>query len=590
MSKLRWVALAALLLVAAAGWLGYRGIQAKNNLDTARMQLTKAKDALADRDIPAADAAITKAGQATRQARAQTSDPVWWLAGSVPYLGNTIMTSHGVAVGADDTALRVLPDALAAARLLDPYRLRKPGGVVDVALVRQAAPLLTRSAQRSEQVRRKVRGLPTSLLVGTVARARADLATKADDLAKALDAAAKATDIAPALLGADKPRRFFVLLQQTGESRGTGGIPGGYAILHAVNGKILVEEQGSNAGLRGRNITPPPGLPADFVQRYGQLGTFALWPNVNLSPDLPVVARLVAARWRAQGGAPIDGVVTMDAIALADLLRGSPPVDVGGGRTVTPAGLPRYLAIDQYVGVVERESNAARKEHLSHIASVAIRRIVHGEGDATEMLRGVVDAVQSGHLRMASDDPKIGPTLHRVGVDGALPAGNAPLAYPVVFKTTGGKLDTFLDRKIEYVAGSCSGRTRSSTITLTLRSTPPPDLPPYVTIRNINGKQLSSRTNELAVEIYATRGAKLTAATLDDMPLGTDAGANGPHLEAATEAGIPLWTTFVELPPGQNRRITLQLTEPTAEGGARVPEQPLARPLHRTIAVAPCKG
>jgi hypothetical protein len=189
---------------------------------------------------------------------------------------------------------------------------------------------------------------------------------------------------------------------------------------------------------------------------------------------------------------------------------------------------------------------------------------------------------------MASDDPQLQSTLRRAGVDGALPQGNAPIAYPVVFNTTGGKLDTVLDRKISYEAGSCKGKTRSSTITLTLRSSPPSDLPPYVTIRNINGKKLSSRTNELAVEIYATRGAKLTSATLDGKPLQTNAAASGPYLEAATEAGIPLWTTFLELPPGQDRVITLHLTEPTAAGRARIPEQPLARPLHRISRVTPC--
>ena len=588
MSRVRWVALALLVLAAMAAWIGFRGIAAKHHLDAARTQLTAAKDALADRDIEAADAAITKAGKETEQARSLTGDPIWWIAGAVPWLGNNVKTSRGVAVGADDTARHVLPDALEAARLLDPARLRKRGGVVDVALVRQAAPLLATSSQRSEQVRRRVHRLPSSLLVGTVANARDDLATKSDELAQALDAAATATKIAPALLGADRPRRFFVLLQQTGESRGTGGIPGGYAILHAADGKITVEKQGSNADLRGNALTPPRSVPADFVKRYDALGGFSIWPNVNLSPDLPVVARLVAARWLAQGGAPVDGVVTMDAIALTDLLRGSAPIDVGQGKTVAPAELADFLSIGQYVGVVEGGANDARKERLSQIASVAVRRLVRGEGSATDILRGVVDAVRSGHVRMASDDPALQPTLHRSGVDGALPTGNAPVAYPVVFNTTGGKLDTFLDRSIRYEAGDCDGDTRKSTITLTLRSSPPQGLPPYVTIRQVNGVHKASLTNELAVQIYATRGAKLDSATLDGKPLPAEYRADAPYLDPGSEAGLPLWMTFLELPPGQDRVITLHLTEPTAAGAPRVPEQPLARPLRRNTAVTQC--
>src|SRR5689334_2254653 len=180
MSKLRWVLLAVIPLVVAVDCLAHRGVQAREHLDLPRTQLTVAKDALSNRDIPAADAAITKAGQQTKKARALTGDPVWWLAGEVPWLGHTMKTSRGVAVAADDTARHVLPDALAAARLLDPARLRKPGGVVDVALVRQAAPLLAKSSQRAEQVRRKVHRLPTSLLLAQVAGAQQDLTTKAD--------------------------------------------------------------------------------------------------------------------------------------------------------------------------------------------------------------------------------------------------------------------------------------------------------------------------------------------------------------------------------------------------------------------------
>jgi hypothetical protein len=296
----------------------------------------------------------------------------------------------------------------------------------------------------------------------------------------------------------------------------------------------------------------------------------------------------VAARWKAQGGAPVDGVVAMDAIALADLLRGSPPVDIGNGKTVTAAGLADFLSIGQYVGIVEGDANQARKERLSQIASVAVRRLVRGEGDATEILRGVVDAVRSGHLRMASDDPALQPTLHRSGVDGALPEGTAPVAYPVVFNTTGGKLDTFLDRSIRYEAGECDGATRKSTITLTLRSSPPQGLPPYVTLRLVDRVHKSSLTNELAVQIYATRGAKLDSATLDGKPLPAAYRADGPYLEPGSEAGLPLWMTFLELPPGQDRVLTLHLTEPTAAGAPRVPEQPLARPLRRNTKVTQC--
>jgi hypothetical protein len=582
--RLRWVALGVVLLALVGAWLGYRGLAAKRHLDQARAGLTTARSDLLDGRLDAAAAGITAAGRETAQARRLTGDPVWRVISLVPLLGNNVRSGRGVAVAADDAARSVLPEALTAARLLQPSRLRRPGGAVDVALLRTAEPSLTRSAHRADRVDRAVSDLPTRLLARPVRTAVRQATEQFAQLAEALDAAATSVQVAPALLGADRPRRYFVLLQQTAESRGTGGIPGGYAVVSARAGKLTVESSGSNAELRGGTIPVPAGVSRAFADRYEPLGSFELWPNVTMSPDLPNVARLVAARWKAQGGGSVDGVVAMDAIALKDLLRGSGPIDVGG-QSIPPAGIEAYLSVGQYVGVVEGGLNDERKERLSQIAGTAVGRLVAGAGDPQQAVRGVVDAVRSGHLRMASDDPALAPVLHRTHVDGALPEGPAPVAYPVVFSTTGGKLDTFLDRTVQYRAGSCSGRTRRSTITLTLRSTPPAGLPPYVTIRERDGVHGSSLTSSLGVQVYGTRGSRLLSVELDGRPFPV-----GGVLEPGTEAGLPVWLTYLDLPPGKARVLELQLVEPTAAGAPRVPEQPLARPLLRHLHVTECHG
>lgn len=56
---------------------------------------------------------------------------------------------------------------------------------------------------------------------------------------------------------------------------------------------------------------------------------------------------VVTARWRAQSGQSVDGVVALDAQALAMILRGSAPIQAGG-QQVPPDRLVEYLAIEQY--------------------------------------------------------------------------------------------------------------------------------------------------------------------------------------------------------------------------------------------------
>lgn len=580
------VAAVVVAVLFVAGWLGVRGASAHRHLVQARAELAAARTALLDRDLTEAERRVQAAGRETSQARRTTSDVVWRAVSAVPFAGASLAEAAQVAQVADDVARGVLPAALDAARTLDPKKLRAPDGTIDVALLHRAMPDIAQADTRATAALAALSPHERRGVVGPVRRAARDLRAQAETLARTLHGAREGIELAPALLGTDRTRRYFVLIQQNSESRGTGGLPGGFAILTATNGRLRVTAQGSNADLKSGPLPPPPGVPHDFIARYAGDGAFDLWVNVNLSPDLPVVARVIADRWRHQSGQSIDGVVTVDSQALADILRGSPPIAVAGAKPLTPANIVDYLAVGQYrdfaapasSGGIDR--SAERKQLLVTIARAATDRLVGGGGSTLELLRGLADAVSSGHLRMASDDPALRPQLHQAGIDGALPDGPAPVAYPVLFNSSGGKLDYFVDRSVTYEAGACTGRRRRSTITFELSNSAPPGLPPYLT-NPAHMPGLDSTTARVTVMIYGTRGARLVSATLDGKPLGS-------ALNGAVEAGLPQWSTLLNLPSGQPRRIVLHLDEPTSAGPARVPVQPLARPLSVRTSVPEC--
>ena len=179
------------------------------------------------------------------------------------------------------------------------------------------------------------------------------------------------------------------MVQQTSESRGTGGLPGGFAVLEASKGKLRVSAQGTDADLVNGTIAPPPGVPADYIRSYTPDGAFNLWQNINISPNLPVVARVVAARWKRQSGQSVDGVVALDALALADILRGSGPIDVGDGESIKAADVPQFLAVGQYAGLAPISSaQRARKDRLTQVARVATARLTGGAAAAPTCCAG----------------------------------------------------------------------------------------------------------------------------------------------------------------------------------------------------------
>ncbi|MBK5306426.1 MAG: DUF4012 domain-containing protein [Frankiaceae bacterium] len=585
--------IAIVVVVLAVAWIGVRGLLAQRHLTAAKADLAAAKEALLGRELADADRLIGDAGKETSAARGLTTDPLWRAAGHVPLLGATLAEAADVARGADVVARTVLPPAFAAARELDPKALRAADGTIDVAVLRQAQPAVDQATAAGVAALAGLADAPRRGVLWPVSEAADDLRTQARDLADALRGVQRGLRIAPALLGADRPRRYFVLIQQNSEARGTGGLPGGFAILTADKGRLRVTNQGSNADLQDGELPPPPGVPADYVQRYRGDGVFDRWVNVNLSPDLPVVARVIADRWRHQAGQRVDGVITVDSQALRDILRGSPPIPVPGAAPLTPANIVDYLAIGQYRDFAAPDGSssgvdrsAERKQLLETIARAATSRLVNGGGSTLELMRGIADAVGSGHLRMGSDDPALAPGLREAGIDGALPSGPGPVAYAVLFNSSGGKLEYFLDRSIRYEAGACTGARRKSSITVELTNRAPDGLPAYL-YNPYHLPGITGTGNRVTVTVYATRGAKLTKAVIDGKPLGTQDGAAG-YLNAFTEAGLPAWSTRVDLPSGPTRRLVLTLDEPVSPGAARVPEQPLPRALARRVEVPTC--
>lgn len=581
-----------LAAVAAATWIGLRGLQAQDRLEQARAQLTIARQAAAERQLPEARAAVAAAADDTAAARDLTDDLVWRLVGSVPYLGANVETVRRLALDADVLAGEVVPKALEGLDGVEPARLRRPDGSVDLALLTAVTPAVVESAERVRDVQQDLATLPTAWVITRVAAARDELTAQVDELAGTLTAASTALRLAPPLLGADRPRRFVVLMQQNAESRGTGGLPGAYALVEVDEGRLRVVETRSNADAPDGSIPLPEGVSQDYLVRYGILGALDRWVNINVSPDLPAVARVVAARFEVQRKQAVDGVIALDAQALAAILTGSEPVRLLDGAPLPADQIVEYLGVRQYADFPPATANVndnsrARKDALSLIASQTAARLTGSGGDTAALLEGLVEAVRSGHLRMASDDPALR-LLSQAGVDGALPSPRAPIAYPVLFNSSGSKLDQFVDRSLRYTARGCDGR-RASRVEVTLTNRAPAQgLPAYVTTRLTPGLEIISSTEDLVtLNVYATAGSRLRRAALDGVVLDPK-DPSLPFLSRFVEGGLPAWAVPVTLPRNTPRTLVLDLDEPVRPGLVQVPVQPLARPLGVTIDAPRC--
>jgi hypothetical protein len=554
--------------VTAAAWLTVTGLSAEHHVRAAQ----RASDALRahtqEFEFTAAQADLRVLQREARAAERRTHDPVWWTAAHVPFLDRPVTVVRELAEVGRDVATDVLPPALQAAEQLNPAKLRPAPGRIDLAVVKAARAPASAARQASADAYRRVRELPRHSHVGRLDRVRADVERSLRDADGQLNDALLATELVPPLLGDDGPRTYFVGFQNNAEARGTGGLPGSFAILRAEHGALRLLQVGSEADMPLVDKGVDVALPPEFDARYRDFGSRRIFVNSNVTAHFPYAAQIWQAMWKHKTGQVVDGAFALDPVAQSYLLSASGPVTAPGVRVP--------LSADSFVGYVERQIYAdypdvpKRKKVLAAIAGASFDRVLHaGSGSSRGLVSGLRRAAREGRLLMWSARPAEQQLLEGTEVSGVVPAQPGPYAQVVLNNAAGSKLDYYVRTDVAYSAtAGCTGRTRGSKVVVTVTNNAPAHgLPPYVTIRADNASHPVVGAERLLVSVYAPVGADLVGVKLDGAASGA---AND------VERSHPVFTVDVDIPPGGHRVIELDLSEPVVHGARPVVRGPAA--------------
>jgi hypothetical protein len=575
-----WIALIAGVLVVTAlavgGWLAVTGAQARADLQSAATEIAAAQKSLLASDTAAAQQAIERAAGDTEAARSTTSDPVWRVVGAIPLLGNTVKTVTVTALAADQLTTQALPPLVNAVDELQPDKVKAGSGALKLGRVTEAAAQLELSSDALAAVQATLDSAPTALLLGPVAEARGTLATKSADVRGAVDTGARVLRVLPTLLGADRPRTYFAAFQSPAEIRGTGGFLGTFAIMTVADGKVKVDQVGTNAELV--NFPAPiVDLGPDYAQLYGI--SPGRWVNMNLSPNFPYAGVQWATAWKLQTGRAVDGVLGLDVTALQYLVEATGPVTTPDGRTLTAADVVPYFTRDIYADF--GDENTQRKQFQATIASDLLTRALSLDGDPGSLVKALTRSVSGRNLQLWSAEPEAQAALLATPLAGATDVTTDPYLQLVLNNGAGNKMDSYVARTVRYTGGACQpgGRDRLSTVEITLANTLPAtggNFPIYVT----EGKSVTSRTNRTIVYVHLSQGSGVTSATLGGKPV---------NLSYGSELGHPVAYTVLELPPGGTPvTLRLNLQEPASTVTPKVPVQPMVLPQRTVIEYPPC--
>ena len=555
-------------------------MRAHGDIVQARSEVTGMREALRSGDLITARSLAREAATRSRRARQRTSDPVWRGLAAVPVLGSPLREARAVTRSADEVSTGALPLLLDAGEQLRSSALRKPSGQFDLGRLTAAAPLLTRASTVVRSAGAQLDHAPRSTWLGWADSARSRAAQDLAALSGYVDGAETLATVGPVMLGARGPQHQLVVFQNDAEARGTGGLPGAFAMLETDHGTLSFTRFVNATDLIGTHAAVDFG--PDYPRLYGGAATGALVSNANLSPHFPYAAQIWAQMWQRKYGERVDGVVAIDPWTLSNLLSATGPLRLTDGTELTQTNVIFLTQAEVYArfATSSGEDTKGRHDYLLGIASAVSKHLLAFHGDSNALGTALRASMLERRVLVWSADPVLEARLLPSAVGGAVPRTRAPYAGLSVVNEGGNKLDFYLDRALVWKRSGC-GPTRHVTVTVSLtNSAPATGLSDIVVSRtDRHGYPVARGDNRVSLYYFATEGAVMRSVTLDGKTTTARIGK---------EQGHPVYVVDVELPRSRTRVVSLSLDEPSAPGPVAVLRQPLVRPLAVTTEDEKC--
>jgi hypothetical protein len=568
----RWLAVALVVsLLALLGWLGWRavraGLYARAALDDLdRLQAVMAEPSLDA--LPRAQADIASLQTHLSEARA-AARPFLRLAplfGWMPRVGRDLAQAPqllDIAVEVS-TAGRLAVDALAPVA-----ELARAGAGLDalpqaVAVLEAAGPALAEAEVRMA----RAEALRASMTPLTEPRLARQL-ERIDPLLPLARDALKLARVAPALLGADGPRTYLLLAQNSDELRATGGFISGAGHLTVDRGKLVDLTLKDSYAVD--NWEQPKPLAPSALKKHMAADLWVL-RDANWSPDFTEAADVARALYAQDQGVMTDGAIALDLEAVRLLVGAVGPLTVTGvDEPVTGENALEWMkrAWESPAGATAGPESggggeawwAKRKDFMGELVKVALAKVQAGGAadlDLTAVGRAVYAALDGRHLQVALDDPTARALFAERGWDGGLRPGAGEDFLAVIDTNVGfNKANLFVRQRIDYrVDRDAQGLLATATITWE-HTAPAGD--ETVCDRNAGYgptyEDLARRCYWNYLRVYAPGGSELLEAS----------GLNDAAAEAA-ERGTTSFTGDFTLKPGETHAVTLRYRLPDSVG------------------------
>ncbi|MBD3947209.1 DUF4012 domain-containing protein [Nocardioides ganghwensis] len=533
-----------LLLLVGLALLAIPFLEAPGHAEGARTDLEAARDSLSAGDVGAAEASV----QSARRHADQVQDAMQGFGGDVwsliPVVGEPVSDVRHLGNALDhltaaaEVAVQAWPavngdDAtLFADRGVDLPTLETLVGAVDEASTHLDAAQLELGEVRD-----------SSIGVGTRLGDARDEATEVlSPVAATARRARSITDVLPDLFGARGERTYLLALLNPSEQRFSGGAPLTVVPMEVTDGRLSMGE--------ARDTTDPDLFRVGRWERVEgnpfHNGKLRLSTS-TYAPDWSVSGEELLRGWERRTDQEVDGIVVVDMVALADMLRITGPVETEGYGTL---GADNFTAT--LVGDYDKyPDNEARKDLNRAIVPLFAERLLD-PGDGLEKIESLRTSAQARHFAMWMRDPDLQSAVADIGLAGEL--SDTRHDYLAVFNqnTNRSKADFWQERTVASEVRLREDGSAQVRLTISVHNDSPPYVQPFPDPRD--GTYVT-KWNGMTLGVFLPDGAVLTSATAAGRPQGT---------RLFDYYGRPYKLLRLTLPPGTTREAVLEYDVPAA--------------------------
>ncbi len=494
----------------------YQVVRTVLELRQARIAANQLPGELRRNDTEALEQTLRELEDSSRTAHSHSHNLLWDAAAALPFLGDDVTAVQVLSGALADASRDAYAPATTVLTELQTARLREPDGRIDLAAVGRLSEPVEELGTVLARASGEVDDLETDSLLGPLRDVTLGVQRQLGDSLAATRGGMTLTRLLPPMLGAEGPRRYLLVVQNNAETRATGGLPGSLSILEARDGKLTL---GAQRAVEDFEVLDEPVLPLTEGERalYGD----NLGQNIrdtNLTPDFPRAAELMAALHERSFDQPVDGVVAVDPVALAAVLRATGPVKVGGERFTARNVVPKLLN-EVYLELGTRKEQTA---YFDRAARGIFDSLITREVPPLRLLRQLGRATEQRRLLVWSARPEEQARLAGTRSSGALPrdTGEVPRVGLYLNDATAAKIEYYLDYRASIRSTGCSvDGAQDLRVGMVLSSSAPRRgyrLSPFVTGA---GRYAAKGTMRLNLRIYAPTGGKITGLTANGDPV-----------------------------------------------------------------------